>query len=280
VRAMTGGSERRALYAGCDLGISSAKVVIVSNGAIIAGETLPYDNFPHDAADAAMQGALRRAGLPPDTVVPCLATGFGDKAVRFAAGTAPHITCLVRGLRALNPRVRTVIDVGGHTMRVTNFSGEGELLETAFVEECSGATGMFLETIAQALEIPMDEMAAALNAAEHPVRITNTCVVFAESEVISFINEGYSRYDVFAGVIDGVASKIGGIARRIDLVPEVAMVGGVAGNALVRGTVERHLGLTFADLVGVHPQVVGAFGAALLAGDGCLDGIAEGRGGV
>ena len=66
MRAMTGGSEQRALYAGCDLGICSAKVVIVSNGAILAGETLPYDNFPHDAADAAMQGALRRAAEPAE----------------------------------------------------------------------------------------------------------------------------------------------------------------------------------------------------------------------
>ena len=146
--------QQRSIYAGCDLGICAAKVVITENGAILARETLPYNSFPHQAADAAMQGALRRAGLPPDTVVPCLATGFGDKAVRFAGGTAPHISCLVRGLRALNPRVRTVIDVGGHTMRVSNFSGEGELLDTAFIEECSGATGMFLETIAQALEIP------------------------------------------------------------------------------------------------------------------------------
>jgi predicted CoA-substrate-specific enzyme activase len=274
-----GDSEQRSLYAGCDLGISSAKVVIVDNGAILASETVPYKCFPHEAADAAMEGALRRAGLSQDAVVPCLATGFGDKAVRFADGTAPNIDCILRGLRALNPRVRMVIDVGGHTLRVSNTTDDGELNQTAFIEECAAATGMFIETIARVLEFPLEQLSAAELTSEHPIPITNTCVVFAESEVVSYINEGYSRYDVFAGVVMGVVAKISSVARRIDLIPEVAMVGGVARNAVVRNEVESHLGLRFADLGGVDPQVVAAFGAALLAGEGCLAGAKQGRGG-
>jgi activator of 2-hydroxyglutaryl-CoA dehydratase len=237
--------QQRSIYAGCDLGICSAKVVITDNGAILASETVPYKCFPHDAAEAAMEGALRRAGLPGGAVVPCLATGFGDKAVRFADGAAPNINCLLRGLRALNPQVRTVIDVGGHTLRVSNITSDGELYHTAFIEECAAATGLFIET-----------------------------------EVVSYINEGYSRYDVFAGVTLGVAAKISSMARRIDIFPEVAMVGGVARNAAVKREVEQHLGLRFADLGGVDPQVVAAFGAALLAGEGYLAGAKQGRGGA
>lgn len=270
--------QQRSIYAGCDLGICSAKVVIVSDGAIFSSETVPYKNLPHKASEAAMAGALRRAGLPPDTVVPCLATGFGDKAVRFADGAAPNINCLLRGLRALNPQVRTVIDVGGHTLRVSNTTDDGELHHTAFIEECAAATGMFIETIARVLEFPVEQLSSASLTSEHPMPITNTCVVFAESEVVSYINEGYSRYDVFAGVVMGVVAKISSVARRIDLIPEVAMVGGVARNAVVRNEVERHLGLRFADLGGVDPQVVAAFGAALLAGEGRLAVTKEGRG--
>jgi predicted CoA-substrate-specific enzyme activase len=272
--------QQRSIYAGCDLGICSAKVVITDNGAILASETVPYKCFPHDAAEAAMEGALRRAGLPGGAVVPCLATGFGDKAVRFADGAAPNINCLLRGLRALNPQVRTVIDVGGHTLRVSNITSDGELYHTAFIEECAAATGLFIETIARVLEFPLEQLSAASLTSEHPIPITNTCVVFAESEVVSYINEGYSRYDVFAGVTLGVAAKISSMARRIDIFPEVAMVGGVARNAAVKREVEQHLGLRFADLGGVDPQVVAAFGAALLAGEGYLAGAKQGRGGA
>jgi predicted CoA-substrate-specific enzyme activase len=269
--------QRRSVYAGCDLGICTAKVVITDNGTILASEVVPYKSFPHKAAAAAMEGALHKAGLSVDGGVPCLATGFGDKAVRFADGTASNITCLLRGLRALNPQVRTVIDVGGHTLRVTSTTSNGEVRHTAFIEDCAAATGLFIEAMAKVLEFSMEEMAAASLASENSVRITNTCVVFAESEVISLINEGHSRFDVFAGVALAVAAKIASVARRIDIIPEVAMVGGVARNTMVKREVERHLGLRFADLGGVDPQIVCAFGAALLAGECDLAGTQAGR---
>ena len=269
--------QQRSIYAGCDLGICSAKVVITENGTILASEIVPYKSFPDRAAVAAMQGALHRVGLPGDAAVPCLATGFGDKVVRFADGKASNATCILRGLRALNPHVRTVIDVGGHTLNAFNTTNNGGLHRTAFIEDCAAATGLFIEAMAKVLEFSMEEMAAASLASENSVRITNTCVVFAESEVISFINEGHSRYDIFAGIALAVAAKISSVARRIDIIPEVAMVGGVARNTVVKREVERHLGLRFADLGGVDPQIVAAFGASLLAGECDLAGTQAGR---
>lgn len=260
--------QKQPIYAGCDLGIRSAKAVIIDNGTILASEIVPYRNYPHKAAEAAIAGALRRASLPADAVAYCLATGFGEKAVRFASGVVPNITCILRGMRALNPQVRTVIDIGGHTMRVSNTTSDGELHHTALVEECAASTGLFLEMMAKGLGFPLEKLASKIVISKKPIRITNTCVVFAESDVISFINEGYSHYDVFAGVATAVASKITSIARRIDVLPEVAMVGGVAKNVVVKSEVEKHLGLEFADLGGIDPRVVAAFGAALLAGEG------------
>ena len=215
---MSGDSKKqqRFIYAGCDLGISTAKVVITENRTILASEIVSYKSFPQKAAAAAMEGALRRAGVSGDGVIPCLSTGFGHKAVRFADRTAPDITCLLRGLRVLNPQVRTVIDVGGHTLIASNIGQNGDLLETAVVDVCTAATGLFIEVMAKALEFPMEELAAGSLASENPIRITNTCVVFAESEVISSINEGHSRFDVFAGIALPVADKIASVARRID----------------------------------------------------------------
>lgn len=268
--------QQRFIYAGCDLGICSAKVVITENRTILASEIVSYKSFPQKAAAAAMEGALRRAGVSGDGVVPCLSTGFGHKAVRFADRTAPDITCLLRGLTVLNPQVRTVIDVGGHTLIASNIGQNGDMLETAVVDVCTAATGLFIEVMAKALEFPMEELAAGSLASENPIRITNTCVVFAESEVISSINEGHSRFDVFAGIALAVADKIASVARRIDILPEVAMTGGVAKNAVVTREVERQLGLKFADLGGVDPQIVAAFGAALLAEESDLAGTKPG----
>lgn len=268
--------QKRFIYAGCDLGICTAKVVITENKNILACEVVPYKSFPHKAAEAAMEGALRRAGVSGDEIIPCLSTGFGHKAVRFADWSAPDITCIIRGLRVLNPQVRTVIDVGGHSLIASNIDHNGNLIETAVIEECAAGKGLFIEVMVKALEFTMDELVASSLASENPVRITNTCVVFAESEVISFINEGYSRFDVLAGAILSVAGKIASVAGRIDILPEVAMTGGVAKNAVVAREVERQLGLKFADLGGVDPQIVAAFGAALLAEESDLAGTKPG----
>jgi predicted CoA-substrate-specific enzyme activase len=268
--------QKRLIYAGCDLGICTAKVVITENKNILACEVVPYKSFPHKAAVAAMDGALRRAGVSGDGVIPCMSTGFGHKAVRFADRTAPNVTCLLRGLRVLNPQVRTVIDVGGHSLIASSIGRNGDLLETAVVEDCAAGKGLFIEVMVKALEFTMEELAACVLASENPTRITNTCVVLAESEVISFVNEGYSRFDVLAGAVLSVAGKIASVAGRIDILPEVAMTGGVAKNAVVAREVERHLGLKFADLGGVDPQIVAAFGAALLAEESDLAGTKPG----
>jgi len=251
------------IYAGCDLGVSSAKVVLVENSHILAFEIIPYRSFPDKAAIAAMEGALKKNGLPEAEVVSCVSTGFGQKAVSFADQTEADVTCLLRGLRELNAKIRTVIDVGGHTLMASNITPDWKLVQPARIEDCAAGTGLFIEMMARVMEIPLEELVSDPFTSVNPICITNTCVVFAESEVISRINDGESRLDIVAGMIKSVAAKIAGITRRIDILPELAMVGGVARYSGVVRELERQFGLQIADLNGVDPRIVKAFGAAL-----------------
>jgi activator of 2-hydroxyglutaryl-CoA dehydratase len=129
--------------------------------------------------------------------------------------------------------------------------------------------GMLLEMISTTLDVPLDELRRESDSPSRPVFIDNQCPVFAESEAISLINEGYDKSDVYAAIISAVANKIAGQARRLGIIQEVAMVGGVAKNRLVMAHLEKNLRLRFADLGGLDPQVVAAYGAALLAREGC-----------
>jgi len=253
------------IYAGCDLGISSAKVVITENKTILAHEIIHYKGFPDKAATAAMERALSKAGISGDEVVSCVATGFGQKVVHFADKIDSNELCLLRALRLLNPQVKTMIDVGGHFMIASNITSDWKPLNLAKLDDCASGTGMFIEMIVGMLELPIEELAASSIVSENPVRLTDTCVVFAESAVISRINEGYDRFEIFAGVTHSVAAKIIGLVNKVDILPEVAMVGGVAKYAGVTSELESHFGIKFADLNGVDPQIVAAFGAALLA---------------
>jgi len=254
------------IYAGCDLGTISAKAVLIEDGRILAAEVLPYKSLPRQAAGEVFSMALASAGVDKEQVAHCLATGFGKKAVRFAHGDAAELVCLHRAVRALNPAARTVIDAGGQSIRAFNIDSEGRLTASTANEKCAAGTGKFMEVMAQALEMPIDELSRAALDSTHPLSITSQCGVFAESEVITHVNEGRDRLDIFAGISLSVAGKVAGLTRRVNLNREVVLVGGVAKNACVVRDLERALKV---ELVkpDLDPQALSAYGAALLARD-------------
>ncbi len=158
------------------------------------------------------------------------------------------------------------MDVGGHTFRAFNTDDNGRMVEIAVTDQCAAGTGKFVDVMADILEQPVEELSQASLSSDNPIPISNTCVIFAESEVISAIHSGHDQLDIFAGIASGVAAKIVGHLTRIAVIKEVAIVGGVAKNSTVVRELEKKLGLKFASL-GVDPQVVGALGAALIAKD-------------
>jgi predicted CoA-substrate-specific enzyme activase len=255
------------IHAGCDLGILSAKAAIIRDAEILALEILPYKNHPREAAIEVMDRVLARANLPEDQIDRCLATGFGKTAVSHANGTVPFVTCLERAVRHLNPAIRTVIDVGGHSFTAFNLDDNGRITESAITDKCAAGTGKFLEVMAKALEMPLDELTHASLRSKNPITMTSQCVILAESDVISHVNEGKDRVDIFAGIASSVAANIVGLVKRVSVNKEVAMTGGVAKNSAVVRDLEKQLQLKLADLSGFDPQLVGALGAALVAGE-------------
>ena len=252
------------IYAGCDLGTISAKAVIIENGNILAAEILPYTNLPKQAAAEVMEKALQKAGLTKDRIATCLSTGFGKKAVSFADKDIPELVCLSRALRKLDPEIRTAIDAGGSSIKAFNMDSAGKVTSSAANEKCAAGTGKFLEVMAQALEMPIEELSLAALESSNALPITSQCGVFAESEVITHVNEGKDRLDIFAGISLSVAGKIAAVARRIALDQPMAIVGGLAKNPIVVRDMEKELGVSFVEY-SLDPRAVAAYGAALVA---------------
>lgn len=254
------------IYAGCDLGTITARVVIVQDNEILTHEILPYRNLPRQVAEEVYRKALARVSLSPGQIDYCVATGFGKKAVSYANAESPETVCLNRALRFLNRDVRTIVDAGGQSMRAININDQGRIMDSTINEKCAAGTGKFIEVMAKALELPLEEIGELPFSAVDPVSITSQCGVFAESEVITYVNDGRESADILAGITRSVAGKISSLARRISLDEKFAMVGGVAKNKAVVKYVEEELGVKFVDL-GADPQIVGALGAALVAGE-------------
>lgn len=134
-------------------------------------------------------------------------------------------------------------------------------------DRCAAGTGRFLEIMARALEIPLAEMGReslrARRAGGGAIRISNTCTVFAESEVISLLTRQKPRGEIILALHEAVADRIAGMAARFQPGKEVTLTGGVAKNGGVADCIGRRLGVRLN--IPPEPQIVGALGAALLA---------------
>jgi (R)-2-hydroxyacyl-CoA dehydratese activating ATPase len=262
------------VYVGCDLGIATVKVALLSSDRVLAWNVLPYTNLPKQAAVDLLDQVLADGGVTRARVSRCLATGLGKGVVPFADEVAPARQCLLRAVRELTPRVGTVLDVGGHSFEAFSLGPHGDIAESTIDDKCATGTGLYIELMARALDTALDDLIRGALSSASAVPMTSQCAILAESEVISLLSDGHEKYSVFAGVARAVATKIAGLVSQVGMVGEILLAGGVAKNAVVVKEFEAALQVRLADPV-LDPQVLGAVGAALLARDRALGLLAD-----
>jgi predicted CoA-substrate-specific enzyme activase len=164
-----------------------------------------------------------------------------------------------------------VIDMGGQDTKAIRVSPAGEILDFCMNDKCAAGTGRFLGAAASALDIPLPDLGPTALRGERPVKISTTCTVFAESEVLSWLGKGKKIEDILLGVHQSIATRSVGLLRRVGIEPEVTFTGGVARNRAMIEALQDKLGA--AVNVSDESHYMGALGAALFA----LDHILAGR---
>jgi len=253
-------------FAGVDVGAVSTKAAIVDSGGILAGFVIvPSGVNPSGTAEKVYVAALDGAGVSDDTVTAIVSTGYGRESVERRTKSVTEITCHARGASTLFPESRLVIDIGGQDSKAIGLGSNGSVKNFEMNDKCAAGTGRFLEVMARTLEVRLEEIGAIALSANEPAAISSTCTVFAESEVVSLLTQGKDVPSILAGLCISVAERVRVLAAKAGIQPEVTMTGGVAKNAGVVKSLETVLGLPIN--VPDEPQIVGAFGAALIARD-------------
>ena len=253
------------IVAGCDVGSLTAKAVIMEEGKILACEIILAGTKPAVSAQEVMDKTLQKAGLSMDKIAWCVGTGYGRKQIPFANGEESEIVCHGRGAVWAAPSVRTIVDIGGQDAKAIKVDARGNVIRYIYNDKCASGTGRFLEIMADALGIALDDLGKLARNATDPVTLSNQCVVFAETEIISLVNEGRNVADIIAGLHRALANRAAAMVGSIVAEEEVAMTGGVAKNAGMFRALETALGVPIRRIE--HPQLNGAVGAALLARD-------------
>jgi (R)-2-hydroxyacyl-CoA dehydratese activating ATPase len=259
------------LFAGCDLGSTTGKVVVLQvdgdDASLVDWVVEPAGFKPEETADRVFAIVMERNGIASiDAFSGVVATGYGRANVSFIRENVSEISCHARGARWINPAARTVIDVGGQDVKAISIGTNGKVIEFAMNDKCSAGTGKFFEVMANTLRCSVPELAALALESSAPLQISSQCSVFAESEVISRVNEGASREDVAAGIHDSIARRLFVMLQRVGIYPDVVLTGGCAKNEGLRRALERLMGEEL-DLLPCDPQIAGALGAAFFARD-------------
>lgn len=250
---------------GCDVGSLSAKAVIMDDNGIVASQVIFSKPDPSESAREVTDRVLAQAGLLRADIACCVATGYGRNAIEFADAAESEITCHGKGAQWLMPEVRLVVDIGGQDAKAIRLDDSGNVARFAYNDRCASGTGRFLEVMAGALGVRVQDMGDISSRAKNPVTISNQCVVFAETEIISLINAGRDLSDIVSGLHRSLAHRVAALARGVEPAPEITMTGGVAKNQGMFKALETALGLRIIPMEKADPQIIGALGAALLA---------------
>jgi predicted CoA-substrate-specific enzyme activase len=255
-------------FAGIDIGSTSTNAVIIdSEENILASVTVPTGTGA-DAAENALEEAIRKAGISHADIAGTVATGYGRKATseKLHAGDMTEIACHARGAAYYFPEAKSVIDIGGQDSKAIALSDSaGEVRDFAMNDKCAAGTGRFLELMAGTLGMSLEEMASLGADGKSPERIeiSSMCTVFAESEVVSLLAQEKDAKSIICALDRSVANRVGNMALRLRTKPPYVMTGGVAKNHGVAAALEEKLGSKM--LTPPDPQTTGALGAALMA---------------
>jgi (R)-2-hydroxyacyl-CoA dehydratese activating ATPase len=246
------------LVAGLDIGSRTVKIVEWNGREVTRQVVMPSDGRPLIKARELIAGGRY------DSLV---ATGYGRRLAeehKLASEVITEIKAYAIGAHHLYPDVGTVLDIGGQDSKVILVGRGGSVLDFEMNDRCAAGTGRFLENMAQALGLNIDELGKHALAAEGKVvTISSMCTVFAESEVISLIGQGEDSRRVALGIHQAIVSRVSAMVRRVGLRPRFVFAGGVAYNPCMKQLLTKELGLE--PSVPANPQTAGALGAAIYA---------------
>ncbi len=252
---------------GIDIGSASSKGIILGDQAddqapIGSFECLSGGDF-NLTAERLRKELLSRAGIPESDISRTVATGYGSKLVAFANEVKPDIVCHARGVSSLLPSARTVIDVGDLYTRVLHVNSQGSVHNFLLSGKCAGGSGRILQVIAKVLQVKVEEIGELSLRSKKRVEFSTGCAVFAESEAISRLSQEAAKEDLLAGIHRALAAQINGLAERMGVEQDVAMVGGGARDVGLVHALKEMRGHDI--LVPPSPHMTAALGAAIIA---------------
>jgi predicted CoA-substrate-specific enzyme activase len=251
--------------AGIDIGSTYTKAIVLDAECRIVGRAVEPTGFKlSEVAELVLDRALAEAGRHREELGYVIATGFGRHQATSSDTQVTDLTASARGATFLFPGTRTILDVGGQTMKASRIGADATVKSFRLNDKCAAGTGAFLEKTARYMGYSTQEIGPLVITSKQPAAISGVCAVFAESEVINQLSEGTAPADIMHGAIVSLVGRSVQLMKRVQLEPEFTLIGGIMQFERMVSVVQEQLrhpvNLPPPDLV----QFIPALGAALL----------------
>jgi predicted CoA-substrate-specific enzyme activase len=251
------------ITAGIDVGSVNTKLVVYDHeaGAAVCEMVEPTGPRPRETARRLLERCRNRNPQLQGRVRSLVATGYARQTVEGATDVITEVKAAALGIRHKHSACRTVIDIGGQDSKVLTLDESGRVRDFVMNDRCAAGTGHFLSVLSRTLGTPLSDFGRLGLQSRRPVPISSLCVVMAESEILSLLAADTPVGDIIAGLHEALARRVGNMAARLRVEPEVIFTGGVAQNPGMTAALSAALGLpvTAAD----KPLLAAALGAAL-----------------
>ncbi|PCI33940.1 MAG: benzoyl-CoA reductase subunit D [Alphaproteobacteria bacterium] len=221
------------LTIGIDVGTGAVKTALFEfNGDQITWIDKITDRIrnrePFKLAEAAFDHLLEKHGYTRDDIDYVATTGDAEN-IPYSTGHFYSMTSHARGALYLNPKARSLMDIGALNGKAISMDERGKVLKYKMTSQCASGSGQFLENIARYLGIGQDEIGELSQRADNPEVVSGICAVLAETDVINMVSRSISAENILKGIHISMAARLIKLLKSLKVKEGIVMcTGGLA----------------------------------------------------
>ena len=251
------------ITAGIDFGAKNTKTIILKDGEIIGKGSVLTGFDQEKALKDSLAKAVGAAGISREDIEKIGGTGSGSNSIKIAGVQINDIKAVGKGAHYFFSNARTVVDVGAEEGRAAKLDEKGNPVDFVINEKCAAGAGAFIEAMARALSVTVEEMGPLALKSEKKIPMNAQCVIFAESEVVGLIHAKTNKTDISKAIHDAMVGRIVSMIKRVGVHEGVVMIGGVARNPAFVELIKKELHVEIL-FIPDDPEFSAAVGAAEL----------------
>ena len=135
---------------GIDVGSTYTKSIVLDENGIILAKDARHTGFKLDeVSEVSWRACIDNAGLTESDIDYTVSTGIGRHLCPVKDIFVTDLTASARGASRLFPNTRTILDVGGQTMKAIRLEENAKVKNFRLNDKCAAGTGAFLEKTAR-----------------------------------------------------------------------------------------------------------------------------------